>query len=79
MDMEPDGKGLPVLLRQYCRLGAKMLGFSVDPKFGNALDGMILVDLRAADRALVDRYMGRDRAARFLNEAGECREFAQVS
>ncbi len=79
MDMEPDGKGLPVLLRQYCRLGAKMLGFSVDPKFGNALDGMILVDLRAADRALLDRYMGRDRAARFLNEAGECREFAQVS
>ncbi len=79
MDMEPDGKGLPVLLRQYCRMGAQLLGFSVDPKFANALDGMILVDLRTSERGLLDRYMGKERAARFLDEAGQCREFVQVS
>jgi putative hemolysin len=79
MDLEPDGKGLPVLLRQYCRLGAKMLGFSVDPKFANALDGMILVDLRTSERSLLDRYMGRETAGRFLEQAAECRNFAQVS
>jgi putative hemolysin len=79
MDLEPDGKGLPVLLRQYCRLGAKMLGFSVDPKFANALDGMILVDLRKSERSLLERYMGKETAARFLEESAECRKFAQVS
>jgi putative hemolysin len=79
MDLEPDGKGLPVLLRQYCRLGAKMLGFSVDPKFANALDGMILVDLRKSERSLLERYMGKETAARFLEESEECRKFAQVS
>lgn len=79
MDLEPDGKGLPVLLRQYCRLGAKMLGFSVDPQFANALDGMILVDLRTSERSLLDRYMGRDTAGKFLEQAAECRNFAQVS
>ena len=79
MDLEPDGKGLPVLLRQYCRLGAKLLAFSVDPQFANALDGMILVDLRESDRSLLDRYMGKETAARFLAGAAGCRKFAQVS
>jgi putative hemolysin len=79
MDLEPDGKGLPVLLRQYCRLGGKMLAFSVDPRFANALDGMILVDLRDSERALLDRYMGKETAARVLAQAGGCRKFAQVS
>ena len=79
MDLEPDGKGLPVLLRQYCRLGAKLLAFSVDPQFAKALDGMILVDLRESDRSLLDRYMGKETAASFLAGAAACRKFAQVS
>src|SRR5262249_18620224 len=27
-EMEPDGKGVPVLLRQYLKLGARMVGFN---------------------------------------------------
>ena len=30
-----------MLLRQYLRLGAKLLGFNVDPDFGDALDGLV--------------------------------------
>jgi hypothetical protein len=56
-----------------------MLAFSVDPRFANALDGMILVDLRDSERALLDRYMGKETAARVLAQAGGCRKFAQVS
>ncbi len=48
-DLEPDGKGAPVLLRQYLKLGGRMLGFNVDPDFGNALDCLVLVDLRKTD------------------------------
>ena len=70
-DIEPDGKGLPVLLRHYCKLGAKLLEFSVDPQFANALDGMILVDLRRSDRALLERYMGK--------ETAKCLDTVQVS
>ena len=31
--LESDGKGVPVLLRQYLKLNAKLLGFNVDPEF----------------------------------------------
>ncbi len=34
-----DGKGLPVLLRQYLGLNGKLVCFNVDPDFNDALDG----------------------------------------
>ena len=34
-DLEPDGKGVPILVRQYVKLGGKLLAFSLDPQFGN--------------------------------------------
>ncbi len=65
-DVEPDGKGLPVLLREYLKLGGRLLGFSVDPGFGDTLDGLIAVDLARSERRLLDLYMGRDIARSFL-------------
>ena len=56
---EPDGKGVPVLLRQYLKLNATLLEFNVDPKFGNCLDALVMVDLRQAPSALLKRYMGK--------------------
>jgi putative hemolysin len=56
-DLEPDGKGAPVLLRQYLKLGGRMLGFNVDPDFGNALDCLVLVDLRKTDPRVLRKYM----------------------
>jgi hypothetical protein len=64
--MEPDGKGIPVLLRQYLRLGARVLGFSVDPDFGGVLDALMMVDLASVDRSMLTRYLGREGAAQFL-------------
>jgi hypothetical protein len=64
-DLEPDRKGLPILLRQYAKIGGRLLGFSVDRKFSNALDGLMLVDLRQTDAAVLERYMGRESADRF--------------
>jgi putative hemolysin len=65
-DIEGDGHGLPVLLRQYLRLDAKFLAFSIDPAFGRALDGLMVVDLVDVERSLLQRYMGREGAAGFL-------------
>jgi hypothetical protein len=55
--LEPDGKGAPVLLRQYLKLGGRMLGFSVDPDFGDALDCLVLVDLRRTESRVLQKYM----------------------
>jgi putative hemolysin len=64
-DVEADGKGLPILLRQYAKVGGKLLGFNVDRKFSNVLDGLVVVDLRQTDSAVLDRYMGREAASAF--------------
>lgn len=62
-EIETERAGMPVLLRQYLRLNAKLLGFNVDPEFGDVLDGLMLVDLLDVDRAILTRYMGRENLA----------------
>jgi putative hemolysin len=64
-DVELDGKGLPILLRQYAKIGGKLLGFNVDRKFSNVLDGLVVVDLRQTDQTVLERYMGKESAAKF--------------
>jgi putative hemolysin len=63
--IEDDHKGVPVLLRQYLRLGGRLLGFNVDRNFGDALDGLLLVDLRKTHPGLLARYMGEAGSAAF--------------
>jgi putative hemolysin len=65
-EIEADQKGIPILLKQYLRLGGRLLGFNVDPEFSNVLDVLIMVDLRRTDRKILARTMGRDGMARFL-------------
>ena len=65
-EVEGTRTGIPVLLRQYLKLGGKLLGFNVDSKFANALDGLILVDLTKTPPKLLERYLGKDEAQTFL-------------
>jgi putative hemolysin len=65
-EAEDDGKGVPILLRQYLKLNAKLIGFNVDPHFGDALDALMMVDLTKVDAAILNRYMGRQATAQFL-------------
>jgi putative hemolysin len=64
--IEPDGKGVPVLLRQYLKLGAKVIGFNVDANFSDVVDGMIVVDLARVEPRELSKYMGREAAESFL-------------
>jgi putative hemolysin len=64
--LDESGKGLPVLLRHYLKLHARVLDFSIDPAFSNVLDALVAVDLPAAPRALLRRYMGEDGADAYL-------------
>jgi putative hemolysin len=65
-DLEPTRAGVPLLLRQYLKLGGKLLGFNVDREFSDALDGLIVVDLTKTEPRLLERYLGQAEAAEFL-------------
>jgi len=53
-DVEELNTGLPVLLKKYIRLNAKIIGFNVDPKFNNCLDGMILLDVYDVPKNVIE-------------------------
>ncbi|MCX6220901.1 MAG: GNAT family N-acetyltransferase [Bacteroidia bacterium] len=44
-DVDQYNSGLPVLLKKYLGLNAKIIAFNVDPKFNNCVDGMIVLDI----------------------------------
>lgn len=58
--------GVPVLVRQYVRLGARFLAASVDPDFASSLDCLVVLDLAAAERRLLERTLGKAEAATLL-------------
>lgn len=65
-EIEAGARGVPVLLRQYLKLNAKLIGFNVDPVFGNVLDGLFYVDLATIGRSLLERFMGREESSAYL-------------
>jgi putative hemolysin len=65
-DIESDQKDVPILLKQYLKLGGNLLGFNVDPDFSDVLDGLILVDLTRTEPRMLERYMGEEGVATFL-------------
>ncbi len=73
VDLEADRKSMPVLLRQYLKMGGQLVSFNVDPKFNHCVDGLIVVDLAQTDPRLLERYMGAPGARRFLDQNREGR------
>jgi hypothetical protein len=73
--VEKDGKGIPILLKQYLKMGGEIAGFNVDPAFGNVLDGLIIVDLTLTGPRMLERYLGKEGSRQFLAyHAGLLRE-----
>jgi len=44
-EVEPNDYTIPVLLKRYLKLNGRIIGFNLDPKFNDALDGMLVLDL----------------------------------
>jgi hypothetical protein len=65
-----DGKGVPVLLRHYLSLGARIAEFNVDDSFASVLDALIVVDLLRTPPRTLAKYMGREECAHWLNHHG---------
>lgn len=64
-DVEEDGKGLPILIRQYAKLGGKLIAFNLDRKFSDVVDGLVVVDLRQTNPGVLERYMGKEGVSAF--------------
>ena len=64
-DVEVDGKGVPVLIKQYAKVGGKLVGFNLDRKFSDVVDGLVIVDLRETEPQVLERYMGKEGYASF--------------
>lgn len=58
--IEPDGKGLPVLVKQYHQLGAKFHCVAIDPNFANTPGLLLSVHLPDTPEKLLKLYLGKD-------------------
>jgi putative hemolysin len=66
-EIEKDGKGVPVLLKHYLKLNGELLSFNLDKAFSNALDGLLMVDLRQTDPKILNHFIGPQGAEKVLN------------
>jgi len=69
-DIEGGKKGIPILLRQYLKLGGRVLAFNVDEEFSDVVDGLIAIDLRKTDARTRVKYMGEEASTAFCNYHG---------
>jgi len=44
-DIEPGSLRLPVLMKKYVKQNAKIIAFNVDPKFNDAIDGLMYIEI----------------------------------
>jgi putative hemolysin len=54
-DIENSHIKIPVMLRQYLNLNAKIICFNIDPKFADCLDGFLLVDMQQIPPEMLEK------------------------
>ena len=58
-EVDPNETALPVLLKKYLLLNGKIIGFNRDPKFNDALDALMVLDLsKVPERTIEDLRKG---------------------
>ena len=60
-EVDPNESSMPVLLKKYLLLNARIIGFNRDPRFNDALDGLMVLDLsKLPDRTVEDLRKGME-------------------
>lgn len=57
---------IPILIKHYLRMGARILAFNIDRSFSDALDILMVTDLLKADPDQMRRYMGENGYTQYL-------------
>lgn len=65
-EIETEQRGVPVLLREYLKLGGRLAGLNVDPSFNHSITALVVIDLRKTNPRILGRYMGKPEAAAFF-------------
>lgn len=53
-EVDPHERAMPVLLKKYLLLNARIIGFNRDPRFNDALDGLMVLDLNKLPEKTVE-------------------------
>lgn len=56
--IEKKNVGVPILIKQYLKLGGVMLGFNIDKSFGNSIDCLVKINLIETDPKILEKYFG---------------------
>jgi putative hemolysin len=57
-ELESDQKGIPILVKHYLRLNARMISFNLDKAFSHVIDGLVIVDMMKVDEPVLAKFMG---------------------
>ncbi|MGE5394982.1 MAG: lysophospholipid acyltransferase family protein [Candidatus Saccharibacteria bacterium] len=68
-DIDEVHSGLPVLLKKYIKLNAKIIGFNVDPKFNYSLDGLIVLDMFDVPQDIIESLSKEANDSSILRES----------
>ncbi|MFB1023113.1 MAG: lysophospholipid acyltransferase family protein [Vicingaceae bacterium] len=55
-DIEPTHAPVPVLIKKYLKQNAKIIGFNLDPKFNNCIDGFMILDIAKLPKDSIALY-----------------------
>ena len=56
-DIDQYNSGLPVLLKKYLGLNAKIVAFNVDPKFNDCIDGLLVLDIFEVPKTTIESLL----------------------
>ena len=53
-DIDQYNNGLPILLKKYLGLNAKIVAFNIDPKFNDCVDGLLVLDIFEVPKPIIE-------------------------
>lgn len=56
-ELEPGALRIPVLIKKYLKQNARLVAFNVDPKFNNAVDGLLYIRVQDIPESTVKPVM----------------------
>jgi hypothetical protein len=65
-EVEEGRRTVPVLIRQYLKMEARVLAFNVDRDFGNVVDVLMWMDVPAIPERMMRIYMGQKSMDEYL-------------
>jgi putative hemolysin len=56
-DIDQYNSGLPILLKKYLGLNARIVAFNVDPKFNDCIDGLLILDIFEVPKTTIESLL----------------------